>query len=220
MRARPVRLRLGGERLLRRPAGRVEPRLHAAAPDMADRQRERVGGVGRTRALLQAQQARDHRGHLRLVRLTGAGDGRLDLARRIGAHGQPRPRRGQDRDRPGLGGPHHGADVVLAEHALDGNLVGPVLGEHGAQRRVECQQAGREILLRTGAYDVVGDEPTRPPRLAVDDADAAPGQPRVHAQHPHTPSLVGTDVLSQVRSAAADDTPVLRASPAAEADEP
>ena len=144
-----------------RPARRPSrPRilaLGAAAPDVADRQRQRVGGVGRAGRRVQPQQPGHHRGHLRLVGLAGAGDGRLDLARRVGLHRQPGPRGGQDRDRAGLRGAHHRAHVVLAEHPLDGDRV-----RAGARRPasasapVEVQQplrAGRRRgSVRTTSY--------------------------------------------------------------------
>ena len=109
-------------RLSRAP--RSSAGLRRAAPELADRQRQRVGGVGRARGLGQAQQPGDHRPHLRLVRRARPGDGGLDLARRVQRHRDARPGRGDDRQPGDLRGAHHRADVVLAEHPLDGDDVG------------------------------------------------------------------------------------------------
>ena len=72
-----------------RPAPPPAAVLGRAAPDVADGQRQRVGGVGRLGRRGEPQQPGDHARDLRLVRPAGAGDGGLDLARRVQATGRP-----------------------------------------------------------------------------------------------------------------------------------
>ena len=108
----------------------LEPACGAPAPDVADRQGQRVGGVGRSRRLGQPQQPGDHRAHLRLVGAAAAGDRGLDLAGRVQRDREPAAGGDQQRDAAGLGRAHHGADVVLAEDPLDGDGVGLVASSH------------------------------------------------------------------------------------------
>ena len=59
------------------------------------------------------------------------------------ATGTPAPGRRDDRDRTGLGGAHHGADVVLAEDPLDGDGVRLVLGDPGRRPPPRWRAAAR-----------------------------------------------------------------------------
>ena len=104
-------------------AGRIDPGLRRPAPHLADRERQRVGGVGRPRRLGQPEQPGDHRADLGLVGAPGAGDRGLHLARRVQRDRDAGPGGGHDREPGHLGGAHDGADVVLAEHPLDGDDV-------------------------------------------------------------------------------------------------
>src|SRR5207248_2194245 len=58
-----------------------DPGRRATAPHLADREGERVRGVGRPGCVGQLQQPGDHRADLRLARAARAGDRRLHLAR-------------------------------------------------------------------------------------------------------------------------------------------
>ena len=100
-------------------------------------------------------------------------------------HRQPGPGGGQHRDRRGLRGAHHGADVVLAEDPLDGDRVRAVLGDQRGQRAVEGSSRCGQVGVRVGADHVDRDQPAGPAGHTLDHADAAPGQPRVDAEHPH-----------------------------------
>ena len=84
----------------RRPAAAAARRLlRRAPPQMTDRQRQRVGGVGRPRRVGQPQQPDDHLGDLLLVRPAVPGHRRLDLARRVQRDRHPAPG-GARRSRP------------------------------------------------------------------------------------------------------------------------
>ena len=78
--------------------GGVDAGLGAAAPDVADGQRQRVGGVGRLGRCVEPQHPGHHGADLGLVGPAAAGDGGLDLARRVqrdrhARAGRPRPAR-------------------------------------------------------------------------------------------------------------------------------
>ena len=66
------------------------------------------------------------------------------------ATGMPAPAAADDGHRAGLGGAHHRAHVVLAEDPLDGDGVGPVLGEPGLDRRARWPAAGRRCRALGG----------------------------------------------------------------------
>ena len=125
------------------------------APDVADRQRERVGGVGGRRARASSRSSRVTIAatwalSARPLPLTAA----LTSLGVCSATGRPRRAADHHRDPAGLGGAHHGADVVLAEHPLDGDGVGPVqrrarpraprsIGTAAAARRAARRRCGR-----------------------------------------------------------------------------
>ena len=155
------------------------------APDMTDRQRQRVGGVGGLGSLGEPEQPGDHRADLGLVGPAVTGDGGLDLARRVQRDRQPAPRRRGDNDAADLGDAHHGADVVLAEDPLDGDRVR--LG--GVQHRLDCRLDGHQPLRQGRIRGCLGhghlDQRQRTPGGTVDHTEAAPGQTWVDAEHPH-----------------------------------
>src|SRR5262245_7709128 len=164
----------------------LEPGVRAAAPDVADGERQRVGGVGRPGRGVEPQQARHHRADLVLVGPPGTGDRRLDLARRVGLHRHAGPGGGEHGDGAGLRGAHDGAHVVLAEHPLDGHRVRPVPADERGQRGLQVQQPVCQVVGRVTRDHLEGDEGAGAAGNAVDHADPAPGQTRVDAEHPHT----------------------------------
>ena len=111
------RSRLAGER---RRAGPAPP-----TPDVADRQRQRVGRIGRPGASVEPEQAGDHRGDLGLVGAAAAGDGGLDLGRGMQGDGDA-ARRGARASRPpaACAVPMTVRDVDVGEDPLDGHDVG------------------------------------------------------------------------------------------------
>ena len=184
----------------------------AAAPDVADGQRERVGGVGGARHLAEPEQAGDHGADLGLVGAAAAGDRRLDLARRVQRDREPTACGHEEGDAAGLGGAHHRLHVVLAEDPLDRDRVGCVRVEPLLETDLEQAQPLGDRQLGAGAYDAHVDQRQRATDRAVDHADAAPGQPGVDPQHAHasppggrpntcSPTLAVTDGHSGQRRA-------------------
>jgi hypothetical protein len=84
---------------------------------------------------------------------------------------------------------------VLAEDPLDRHGVGRVLLDQGREPGVEPQEPLSEIEIGLTAYNFEGDELARPAGQTLDDADAAPGQARVDAEHAHEslPQEAGND---------------------------
>jgi hypothetical protein len=155
---------------------------------VADGDGQRVGGVRRVRAFEQAEQPGHHGDDLLLVRPAGTGDGGLDLARGV-EHDRQVPARGEQRDHPaGLGGAHRGADVVLAEHPLDRHHVRLVVVQPAFHLVGQPQQADRQVVLGRRAHHADRDRPHAAPGPPVHHAEAAPGEPRVDAEHPHRPT--------------------------------
>jgi hypothetical protein len=151
---------------------------------VADRHRERVGGVVGRRRLGQREDGLDHADDLVLGRPARAADGALDLLGRVvGA-----------RDAPLAGGEHdHAAGLADGERrhrvgaevqVLDGHGGGRVLveqvadaGEDGGQPALERQAGGR---LHHAAV-----ERGHPPAAAGDDAVARVGGAGVDAEDDH-----------------------------------
>ena len=140
------RQRRGDPGLRRRRARR------GRSPGRARRRRRPARGGSVSRRIL-----RHHRSHLGLVGAAAAGDRGLHLAGGVQGHRDPGPGRRDDRDRAGLGGAHHGADVVLAEHPLDRDRVRPVLGAARPRPRARWPAAGRRCRRPAGCA------PRRPP---------------------------------------------------------
>lgn len=97
--------------------------------------------------------------------------------------GQAADGRGVQRQAGGLRGAHHGADVRLREHPLDGHRIGVVLVDLGRDAVGDAEQPLLERHVRRGAHDRHVDESCAPVRCDLDDADAAPGEPGVHPEH-------------------------------------
>src|SRR5262245_13945660 len=164
---------------------RGDLRSGAAAPDVADREGERVRRIGRPGRGFHPKKSRHHRGDLRLVGLTRTGDGRLYFARRIRLHRQAGLWGGQHGHRAGLRRTHHGAHVVLTEHALDGDRIRLVLTYQVRETAIEMQQPLGELIIGVAVHHVVSDQRARPARFAFDDADAAAGEAGIDTEHAH-----------------------------------
>jgi len=74
---------------------------------------------------------------------------------------------------------------VLAEDAFDGDGLGPVLVEEGAEAVVEGEEAVGKARFGIGADHVDGDHGAGRPGASFDDADAAAGQARVDPHDAH-----------------------------------
>ena len=126
---------------------------------MADRDRERVGGVVGPRQLLEREQGLDHPLHLVLGGAAGAADGALDLLRRVGpardaalaGRQQHDAARLPDRERRA----HVGAEVEL----LDRDRLGPVL--------VQQLDTRAWIVASRAAGSALGEVWTTPPSSAT-----------------------------------------------------
>ena len=107
-------------------------------------------------------------------------------------HRQPGPGGGQHRDRAGLRGAHHGAHVVLAEHPLDGDAA-PAGARRSARSSARSRCSSRSGRSSSGSVWTTSYATSAHgrPGTPLDDADAAPGQPRVDAEHPHAVHLPG-----------------------------
>ena len=101
------------------------------------------------------------------------------------ATGRPRARRADDGHRAGLGGAHHGAHVVLAEHPLDRDRVGPVLAQPALDLLLQGEQPGADVGARVGARPrrrrpaSARTRACRPPRRAR--TGSGRGRPRARA---------------------------------------
>ena len=98
---------------------RREPGLRGTAPEVADRQGERVGGVGRARRLGQPSSRVTIAPTWALSARPDPVTAALTSLGRVQRDGHAGPGRGQDRQPGHLRGAHDGAHVVLAEHPLD-----------------------------------------------------------------------------------------------------
>src|SRR5690606_27898944 len=130
-----------------------------------------------------------HGADLGLVGAARAGDGGLDLTGGVQGDGQTAAGGAQQGDGTGLGRAHDRAHVVLAEDALHGDELRPVLVQPLLQALFEGDQAPAQVG--------VGGRPHDP--------DAAPGQPRVHPQYAHAPPSLA--VVRPCRLSAATDNP-------------
>ena len=163
-----------------------EPGLRGRPPQVADGQRERVGGVGGLRRPVEPEQPGDHRADLVLVGAAAAGDRGLHLRRRVQHDRQAAPGGADDRHRAGLRGAHDGADVGLREDPLDGDRVGRGAGRASASKAASrATSRGAELVGRRACATTPTSTRLGPPGHALDHAEPAPGQAGVDAQHPH-----------------------------------
>ena len=103
------------------------------AVDVADGCGERVGGIVRRRGGAQAEQQLHHLLHLVLVGAAVADDGALDLGGRVFRDRDARGDGRDHRDAARVSELQRAADVRGVEQVLDGDAVGPALGEQPAQ---------------------------------------------------------------------------------------
>ncbi len=74
---------------------------------------------------------------------------------------------------------------MLAEDALDGDELGPVLVQPLLQALLDGEEAVTEVGVHGGADDTDAEHGERPARDPFDDAHTAPGQPGIHPQYAH-----------------------------------
>jgi len=104
-----------------------------------------------------------------------AGHGGLHLGRGVQGHRDAAARGAGDGYRAGLGGAHHGADVVLAEHALHRDGLRLPGGQPLLHLLLDGQQPLADPPVRRGARDVGPDQDERAAGCAVHHAETAPG---------------------------------------------
>ena len=158
---------------------RLPPAFAAA---VADRDRERVGGVVGGRRLGQAEQRADHPLDLGLVGGAGAADRHLDRLRRVGGAGDAALRRRQHRDAARLADHHRRADVAAEVDLLDRQRARLVPGHQLAERGVDLLQPPLHRHLRPRLDDAAV-ERDHAVALDPDDAEAEIRRARVDSHH-------------------------------------
>ena len=153
-----------------------------AATAVADRHRERVGGVVGRGRLGQAQQGPDHPLHLALAGAAGAADRHLDRLRGVGEAVDPVLGGGQHRHPARLADGHRRAHVLAEVDLLDRHRLRLVPGDQLAQRAVDPLQAPLHRLIRRG-LDHAAVEGNHVVALYADDAEAEICGTRVDAHH-------------------------------------
>ncbi len=102
------------------------------------------------------------------------------------ATGMPRRAAASTATPRGLRRAHHRADVVLAEDPLDGDDVRAALLDPALDGLGDAEQAAGEVARSAGVRTTsTATSATRPAGPALDDADTAPGQAGVDAEHAH-----------------------------------
>ena len=168
---------------------------------MADRDRERVGGVIGARRLGQAQQRLHHPLHLVLRGATAAAHGALDLLRRVVVARDP-ALAGRDEHRPArLPDGERRADVLTEKQCLEGDGVGLV----GRKKVVHALVEHGETALRRHArarLDHAAVERREPPGAARDDAVAGVGEAGIYAEDHHPTGILraGSDAFPSGRA--------------------
>ena len=107
---------------------------------MADRDRERVGGVIGARRIAEAQQRRDHPRHLPLVGAPAAAHGALDLLGGVAGARESVLTGRQHGRAAGMPDGERGAHVLAEVELLEGHRVGTVRVHQLAQSRVDVGQ--------------------------------------------------------------------------------
>jgi hypothetical protein len=170
---------------------------------VADREREGVGGIRRSRSHLEAEDAGHHRGDLRLVGPAGAGDRGLDLGRCVEHDRDAALGGGEQRDGCGVGRRHHRRDVDVGEDTFDRHHLRQEPVEPAVELALEEDQPLPRVGVARGADHPHGHHGGAP-RAAVDDAETAAGQAGVDAEHAHAGTSSGSVVT--VRTPVRDAT--------------
>ena len=150
---------------------------------VADRDRERVGGVGGLRPE-PGQQALDHRGDLILRGMAGADHRALDRIGRIFVDRQAGERGRQQRDAARLAELEGRHRVLVDEGLLDRRLGRPPGRDHRDQAAIELGQTLRQRAPRGRAQHAGGNR-AQPIGLDLDDAPAGALQAGIDADQAH-----------------------------------
>jgi hypothetical protein len=155
---------------------------------VADRDRERIGGMRRRRCRLQPQDRLRHLLHLRLLRPTITADGLLDRRRRILDTRDAGCRAGDQDRATHLPNRERHPWVTANERLLNRDRVRPILADQRRLREIQLAEPYLDPLIRHGvpAAKLVG---FNLPPADVDDAVPARGKPRVDTDNTHPASL-------------------------------
>ena len=147
-----------------------------------DRDRQRVGGVGRFRLGLR-QQDLQHDRDLVLVGMSGADHGLLDLVGRIFRNRYAEHRRRQHGDAARLAELQRGDAVLVHKGLLHRGLRRPEIAEDGGEPLMDRQQAAGQRQIIRRLHRTAADE-DKPVAFGLDHAPAGAAQAGVDADDP------------------------------------
>ena len=164
---------------------RLERRRHRRAVGVADRDRQRVGGVVGPRQLGEREQRLDHPLDLVLGRAAGAADRALDLLGRVGGAADA-ALAGGEHDHPArLADRERRAGVGAEVQVLHRHRVGRVLVHQRADALVDARPGGRRRRAPASVSITPPSSATRRAAVVGDDAVAGVGHARIDAEDDH-----------------------------------
>ena len=157
---------------------------------VADRDRERVGGVIRGRDLVEAEDRLHHPPHLLLVGAAVPADRLLDPRRRVLSARDADGRRGDEHGSPRLPDGECDAGVCADVRLLQGDGIRRVLRDQLLDAREDREQPSLQPLARRRSPPPVARGPEAPVAF-VDDPVPACSRPWVDAENLHDDTLGG-----------------------------
>ncbi len=156
------------------------------AVDVADRDRERVGGVVLARLLLEREQRRDHPRDLLLVGAPAAAYRALDLLRGVARTRQSALAGGEHHDAARVTDGECRAHVLAEVQLLERDRIGLVRGDQLLDLVVDVRQSPL-ARQRGRRLDHTAVERHEPAVAASDHAVAGVGEPGIDAEDDHVP---------------------------------
>ena len=156
---------------------------------VADRHRERVGGVVGVRRAREAEQRPDHVLDLRLAGGAIAADRHLHRLRRVVEAGHVVLRRGEHRDAARLADRGRRAHVLAEVEVLERKRRRLMPADQLLELRVDPREPRLQRPARRG-LDHAAVNGTHLPARNPDDAEAGVRQPGINAHHNHHPVLI------------------------------
>ena len=151
---------------------------------MADRNRERVGGIMRARQRGQAEQELDHLAHLGLFSAPVADHRPLDLRGRVFNERNAGFDRRQHGNAPSVTELQRAADVGRVKQVFDRNPFGLAVANQDGELTMDRRKTIRKAAGLVRANGATGDE-AMPPAIAIDAAIARAIRTGVDAEYPH-----------------------------------
>jgi len=142
---------------------------------MTDSQRKSIGSIRRLWNRVEPKQPLNHQANLSFVRPPVTSDRSLDLTGRVQRNRKPAPGRACDRNGSGLSRPHDCSDVVLAEHALNGNRIRIHFIEHLLDPTFNSQESSAQFQIGWGANHTDANEGEFASGCSVNDAEPTSG---------------------------------------------